>query len=146
MSMKLICLPLLVAACSFATFGQTAKNNPNPADWPSTLPERVIHGRAIRGQFSLDEGSNTIPGVVKIRVGVNKYADVATMKVLSGDKALTKDAKSFLVKCKFPKAPEQNRNPLPDWANHDNPDYPEPYYGNLPRFQGLAAGAEKMTS
>lgn len=49
------------------------------------------------------------------------------MKVLSGDKALGKDAKSFLVKAKFPKDPDQKTDPVADWANRDNPDYSHPY-------------------
>ncbi|HEY1470577.1 MAG TPA: hypothetical protein VGF61_16155 [Candidatus Acidoferrum sp.] len=57
------------------------------------------------------------------------------MKVLSGDKALVKDAKTFLVKTKFPKDPDQNRNPMADLANLDNPNYHQPNYGDTRRFQ-----------
>lgn len=94
-----------------------------------------MHGRTVRGEFALDGGTNKIPGVVKIGIGVNAYGDVTTMEVLSGDKALQKDAKSYLVKCKFLKALGQNRDPMSGWTNRDNPDYPIPYHGDLPHFQ-----------
>ena len=117
------------------TFGQTAENNQRPTDWPSLLPPQIIHGRTLYGELTFDEGVDKIQGVVKIRIGVDKYGDVATMRVLSGDKALVKDAKSFLVKSKFPKDPDQNRDPMSDWTNRDNPDYSQPVYGDVRRFR-----------
>ena len=121
----------LAASNSAAIAAQAPENSPCLVDWPCLLPEKVLHGRTVKAQLTFDERADNSPGIVKIKIGVDQFGDVATMKVLSGDKALVKDAKSFLVKTKFPKAPDQNRDPMTDWPNRDDPAYSQPFYGGL---------------
>jgi hypothetical protein len=135
MSLKLICPALLAAASTFVAFGQTAKNSTRPTDWPGQIPEQVMHGRAVRGELTFDDRANNIPGVVKIRVGVDEYGDVSTMKVLSGDKALVKDARTFLVRCKFPQALDQNQDAVSRELHGEQTDYSEPYNPGHLRFR-----------
>ena len=125
MRSKLICLALLVASCCGLTFAQAAKNNPRPKDWPGEIPQQVMHGRTVQAKLVLiypPDAKRQDPSVVRIRIGVNAYGDTTTMKVLSGDKSLVKDAKTFLVKTKFPEAPK------PDAVALSDPDNPPSYF------------------
>ncbi len=112
---KLICLVLLATGYSCATCGQIA----SPNDWPSQTPVQGMHGRTVQAKLVRSyppDAKNQDSSVVRIRIGVNAYGDVRTMKVLSGDKALVKNAKTFLVKTKFPEAPKPDAV-----AAHDEP-------------------------
>jgi hypothetical protein len=122
MRLKLICLALLVAGYSCATPAQTAKNNQRPEDWPSQIPEQTMHGRTVQAKLVLiypRDAKSQDPSVVRIRIGVTPLGDVRTMKVLSGDKELVKDAKTLLVKTKFPEAPKPDAVAVRDQP----PDY-----------------------
>ena len=113
---------------SCATPAQTAKNNQRPKDWPSQIPEQPLHGRMVQAKLVLiypPDATNQDPSVVRIRIGVTPLGDVRTMKVLSGDKELVKDAKTLLVKTKFPEAPKPDavaiRDQPPDYDSFSTP-------------------------
>lgn len=109
---RIIGYALLVMGLVLPFSGEASGKDDHPRDWPAELGPLEIHGRMLAGKLTADESNDAAPHLVKIRIGVNNFGDIVTMKVLSGDKALIKDAKAFLLKCKFPKDPDEYEDPV----------------------------------
>jgi hypothetical protein len=108
--------------------GQTPKKaHAGPADWPQVLPQKHIHGRLAQGLSDEYYASHkpSSPDVVRVRIGVDQVGAVASTKVLSGRKALVKDAESYLNKSKFPAESDpciaSGQWPYCRWQSDDEP-------------------------